>query len=74
MTNKFRWLIAQLKDMNERNNCIIMKAGCMIIVGINLICLKSEKGSQHEKVKGEDRLLCQTKYYSISPNSLAQLY
>lgn len=33
----------QLNDMNERNNYNGMKADCMLIAGINHICVRSEK-------------------------------
>lgn len=50
----------QLNDMNEENKKNVMKADCMLIVGINHICVRSERQRQHEKVKGGS--LCQRKY------------
>lgn len=43
--------------MNERNNNNVMKADCMLIVGMNHICVRSEKteGDSMRKCGGDAR-------------------
>lgn len=64
--------------MNERNKDNVMKADCMLIGGMNHICIRSEKtdgdSMQRRQRRGGGECYARENIESISSNSLVRLY